>query len=87
MLRLHILRLFFLLLRERHGGRLLLADEFLQHLLSLLLLHLELHHLLFLLLALLALGILFIHQRDVLGHLIYVEDFLLFLLVSLLSLD
>ena len=64
----------------------MLADEFLQHLLSLLLLHLELHQLLFLLLALLALDILFIHQRHVLGHLIYVEDFLLFLLVSFLSL-
>jgi hypothetical protein len=80
------LRLFFLLLRERHGGRLLLADEFLEHLLSLLLLHLELHQLLFLLLALLALGILFVHQRQVLGHLINVEYFLLFLLVRLLSL-
>jgi len=55
------LRLFFFLLRERHGSRLLLADEFLEHLLSLLLLHLELHHLLFLLFTLLALDILFVN--------------------------
>ena len=81
---LRILRLLFLLrilflLRERHGSGLLLADEFLKHLLSLFLLHLVPHHLFFLQLALLALGILLVHQRHVLGYLINVEDLLLFL--------
>jgi hypothetical protein len=69
-----------LLLIERHGSGLLLADEFLKHLLSLLLLHLVPHHLFLLLLALLPLGILLVYQRHVLGHLINVEHLLLFLL-------